>query len=212
MGLISKLFRRGASQADIDFKNNLVLSAAQGEAARGDTESDLAWKNLMAFRYEVIHDEDIEDILSQKCMKPTFIPKVDEKGAVAYAQDEAGNIVTDGAGQPVIQYERVFQIDNAMAALRNMLSHTNRLTFLNPKNKRYLELIVEDLCLDVEMNMPEDEFDSSVGAYLDSLQANMVMLLNDAENGNKVKAMLENRTTKNLDLTVGQPQKQKGAF
>lgn len=210
MGLLSKIFRRGNSQTQQDFKNQLYFSAAQGEMVRGDSESDIAWKNNLAFKYETIHDEDKEDMLAQKCLRPQFTPKVDDNGNLEYLKDAEGNVRVDANGQPLVAYTQGFIVDDNYAALRTMLSHTNRLVFLSPKNKRLVELMTEDIIEDVKMNSRESEFDTGAGAYLNSLLAEEVLLLNDAENGNKVKALLENRTFKTLEMGVGPPKEKRG--
>jgi hypothetical protein len=211
MGLISKLFRRGDNSATSNLKESIVFNAAQNEAVRGDNETDIAFKKDLSFKYEVIHDEDKEDILAQKCLKPTPTPAVDDKGQIQYVHDKKGALILDGNGEPIIQYVQGYVIDNNYAALRNMVSHTNRLTFLSPKNKRLLELLTEDIIEDVKTNNLESEFDLGNGAYLNSIFADEVLLLSDAENGNKVKAMLENRQIKTFDMTMGNKEK-KGLF
>lgn len=211
-GFISRLFRRGNNnQIDPVLKDNLVLNAAQADLARGDSETDIALKRDQGIRYDILHDEDTEDILSQKCLKPQLMPAYDEQGKLLYERDKEGNILLDGHGNPIIVYKQGYVIDNTFAALKNMLSPVNRCVFLDPRNKQLVRLQMEDIIEDAKMNLPERDFDLGLGSYLDSQYSTMLLLTDDATNGNKVKALLEIRKINTLDL-ANQKNDRKGLF
>lgn len=211
MGLISKLLKRGDKvPAGPNFKEAMVLATAQGELMRGDTETEVAWKQNLAFKYEAIHDEDVEEILAQKCLVPQLIPKVNEDGTVEYLRNEKGEVVTDAVGNPCIKYVQGYMVDNTFAALRTAISHVNRLVFLQPKNARLVSLYMEDIIDTAKISMRESTFDLGAGAYLDSLWVYNFMLINDAENGNKLKTMFE--ISKKQRIEFGPEEKKRGIF
>lgn len=211
MGLISKIFRRNDAEIQQDVKNQLVVSAAHGEMARQDTEIDVKWRELLGIRHEVLHDDSVDDMLEQKCLKAVSVPEFDKKGNLVFQRDTNGKICVDGNGNPIVKYKQAYVVDNTFAALRTMISHVNRCTFLDPKNTRLVQLVMEDIIEDAKMNLPEKDFDLGLGSYLDSLWNHMFFLTNDAQNGNKVKALLEIRTIKSLDVNTMQKEK-KGVF
>ncbi len=208
---ISKWLRGRKNEVTEDRRHQIVVSAAQSEMMRGDTEADIAWRKDLAIRYEVLHDDDVEDILAQKVLKPIKVPDLDAKGNLQYQRDENGNVLTDSNGNPFIKFKDAVAVDNSFAALRTMISHVNRCTFLDPKNTRLVQLVMEDIIEDAKMNLPEKDFDLGLGSYLDSLWNHMFFLTNDAQNGNKVKALLELRTIKTLDVNAS-PKEKKGVF
>jgi hypothetical protein len=208
MGLLSKMLRRGDKiPAGPTFKETLTMATVQGDAMRGDGETEVAWKQNLAFKYEAIHDEDVEEILAQKCLVPQFIPKTGEKGEVEYLRDKEGEVIVDANGAPTIMYVQGFTVDNTFAAIRTMVSHVNRLVFLQPKNAKLISLYMEDIIETAKMSMNESNFDLGAGSYLDSLWSYVFMLINDAENGNKVKSMFE--ISKRQRIEFGPEQKEK---
>jgi hypothetical protein len=209
MSFLGKLLRRGEKlPSGPSFKETLCIATAQGEAMRGDTDSEIKFKQDLAFKYEAIHDETVETILEQKCLIPQFIPKTKEDGTVEYDVDsKTGEVLRDGKGNPIVKYTQGYSVDNTMAACRNIVSHVNRLVFLQPKNAKLASLCMEDVIETAKLSMDEDTFDLGNANYLDSLWYYNFMLINDAENGNKVKSLLE--ITKRQRIEFG-PEQKKG--
>ena len=212
MGLLGKVLRRGEKAAGPTYQQQLLLLATQGEAMKGDSEQDREWKNLLAFKGEVIHDEDREAILSHKTLIPQLVPKMMKDGSgLEFERDKKGEVVRDGNGNPIPKYVAAFAVDNIMASIVNIQSHVNRLSFLQPQSKRLVQLCMEDIIETAKLMMPEKDFDLGTGAYLDSWGVNTVFLVDDAINGNKVKSMLE--ITKRTRMEVGElPKEKKGIF
>jgi hypothetical protein len=115
----------------------------------------------------------------------------------------------DGTGHFIPKYVQAFTVDNTFAAIRTMVSHVNRLVFLQPKNAKLVSLYMEDITETAKMSMAENAFDLGIGSYLDSLYNYLFMLINDAENGNKVKSMFEIR--KRFEFAP-EPKEKKGVF
>lgn len=210
MTILRNILKRGNATAPPNMKQQALLMYTQGDAMKGDSESEIAWKNLLAFKGEVIHDEDREAILSHKTLIPQLVPVVGPKG-IEYQKGENGEIIRDGAGNPIPQYQEAFAVDNVMASIVNIQSHVNRLSFLHPQSKRLVQLYMEDIIETAKIMMNESDCDLGLEAYLDSWKANTVFLVDDAINGNKVKSMLE--ITKRTTVEVGEVQnKKKGVF
>lgn len=191
MGALSNLLKRGKKVPDPALKNSVITATAQGEAMRGATEADIAWKQNLAFKFEAIHDEDLEAVLDSKVMIRNFIIDVDKDGKIAYRQNEQGQILLDGNGNPIPVLVEAYTVDNTYASIRNMISHCNRLVFLEPKNAKLVELLMEDILETAKMGMTEPDYDLGTGSYLDSLGNYVFLMVNDAMNGNKVKSMFE---------------------
>src|SRR3990170_6629625 len=103
MGLLSKMLRRSDKTQGPTFKEQICFENVRGEAIRGDGETEVAWKQNLAFKYEAIHDEDIEELLAQKCLVPQLIPKMreDGKGLELQWDDKKNDYVRDGQGNPI---------------------------------------------------------------------------------------------------------------
>jgi hypothetical protein len=208
MGLLSKMLRRGDKiPAGPTFKETLTMATVQGDVMRGDGETEVAWKQNLAFKYEAIHDEDVEEILAQKCLVPQLIPKLKEDGSIDLQTNEKGELLVDGNGHCMPKFVQAYAVDNTFAAIRTMVSHVNRLVFLQPKNAKLISLYMEDIIETAKMSMNESSFDLGAGSYLDSLWSYVFMLINDAENGNKVKSMFE--ISKRQRIEFGPEQKEK---
>jgi hypothetical protein len=208
MGLLSKMLRRGDKiPQGPSFKETLTMATVQGDAMRGDGETEVAWKQNLAFKYEAIHDEDVEEILAQKCLVPQLIPKLKEDGSIDLQTNEKGELLVDGNGHCMPKFVQAYAVDNTFAAIRTMVSHVNRLVFLQPKNAKLISLYMEDIIETAKMSMNESSFDLGAGSYLDSLWSYVFMLINDAENGNKVKSMFE--ISKRQRIEFGPEQKEK---
>ncbi len=210
MNLISKLLNRGKPQISGDQKSAVFTQAVQNESLNNN-ETDIAWKQLNAFRYEAIHDEDTEAVMAEKVLQRVIIPKVNEQtGEIEYEREADDKLKLDGNGQPIFKYAEARQVNNFYAALLNMNSHKNRLSFIDPKKVRLHALIAEDIIEDVKTNSPESMFDSGEGAYLNSQYNEQLILLGDAVNGNKVKTMFEIRKTTNQDINLRQQERKPG--
>lgn len=210
MTLLGKLLRKGNKTPSPDMKQQMLLMMTQAEGFKGDSESEIAWKQNLAFKYEAIHDEDREAILSHKTLLPQLVPQMDVNGVI-YEKDAKGVILRDGNGNPIPKYAEAFAVDNIYASIVNIQSHVNRLSFLQPQSKQLVQLYMEDIIETAKLMMPEKDFDLGTGAYLDSWLVNTAFLVDDAVNGNKVKSMLE--ITKRTRMEFGEaPKQKKGVF
>lgn len=208
MNIVSKLLNRGKPTLTQDQKTAFIAESMRQDGL--NQESEIAWKQLNAFRYEAIHDEDKEAIMAEKVLQRIITPKINEKGEIQYERDEEGNIKRDGNGQPIFVYEAGRQVNNFYAALLNMNSHVNRLSFIDPKKTRLHALLAEDIIEDVKTNSFESAFDSGEGAFLNSLFNEQLILLEDATNGYKVKTMFEIRKTTSQDINLRQQERKVG--
>jgi len=220
MGRLKDLLVNGRRTPDLEaFKDNQKLIAQQGEATKPD-QSELDRIQQFPFKFETIHDLTTEAILEDKVATTVFKPKINENGTIEYEtiQDpkfpndpKKKILLRDGNNNPIPVYEQHIKINDHYASLLNALSHKNRLTFLRENNAVLYWLLVEDLVETVKMSIPEDDFDLGTGNYLNSLQLEAFMLGNDAVNGNKVKALLEQRRTSRFEFD-DQNKKKKGFF
>ncbi len=211
MNPLKKLLHLGGTQdqTTVDMRNNLIFRAGEREITM-DTDDELKRKEDLGVRFLVTIDEDADAVLAMKCLNFQYIPRVDKDGNVLYERDENGEIRVDGKGQPIPQYVQTYSVNSTYAALQRMLSPVNRNVFLDPKNKRLMELKMQDIIETAKMAQNEEDFNLPESSYLDSLEATMMMLLNDAVNGNKVKAMLENRKVSTFDIM--NPKEKKGVM
>jgi len=217
MGRLKDLLLRGKRSVEVDdLARNQMLIAQQGEANKPD-QSELDRIQNFPFKFEVIHDLTTEAILEDKVATTVFVPKISKEGTVEYEKVQDPNdpkkkiILKDGVGNPIPVYEAHTKIDDHYASILTALSHKNRLTFLQKNNAVLYSLLVEDLVETVKMSIPEEAFDLGTGNYLNSLWLESFMLGNDAINGNKVKALLEQRKTNRFEFDENRGKK-KGFF
>lgn len=209
MNLISKLLNRGKPSLTPEQKTAFIAESIRQDGF--NQESEAAWKQLNAFRYEAIHDEDKEAIMAEKVLQRVIVPKVNSKtGEIEYERDEKKEIKRDGNGQPIFKCVEGRQINNFYAALLFMNSHVNRLSFIDPKKARLHALLAEDIIEDVKISSLESAFDSGEGAFLNSQFNEQLILLEDATNGAKVKTMFEIRKITSQDINFRQQDKKVG--
>jgi len=210
MNLISKFISSNKKRLNPGTETTVYGEAVKG-AEFSQNDNELAMRKLLAYFQEAIHDDDFAAIMFDKVMPKVMVPRFDDKGYIMYARDELENILLDGKGEPIITYTEGRQVNDYYAALNNMLSQLNRLSFIDPKMIRLHSLYAEDVVSDILMSSPRSKLNSGEIAFLNSLYNMIVILLQDARGGNKLNALLTVRKENTADVNLRQNEK-KGVF
>jgi len=204
---ISRQLSGNRRQISAGTETAVVSDSVQNERFAG-TETDVAMQKHLAYFLEAIHDEGLEAMFFEKIMPVGLAVAVDERGHVVYDTDEAGKVRVDGSGCPIPKYVETRNVDNYYAAMYNMSSQLNRLSHISPKMVKLHALYMEDIISDKLMRSPRSELNSGEIAYMNSLYNNLLILLQDATNGQKLTALLtlKKETAQSVNLT-NQPDK-----
>jgi len=159
MGFLN-FFRRGNGQKN-KVKEDATLVALQGEMGRPFTEEE--WRSLLRIDYELLHDDALENLLENQM----------------YSEVTVKNHDGTEEKQVLVNYD--------IAALRTLITHLNRTSFIPPSEAELIKLYMEAAIVTIEMQMPEDAYNLGIGNFLDALDVFVRLMVNDAINGRKAK-------------------------
>lgn len=182
-----KILRRG--KRDPEYSKALGLAYTQGQGQKPLSEQE--WREQLGINYELLHDEFIEAMLQARCYKPGRIVKI---------KDDGGN------EREII----VPELDRDMAALRTLMSHLNRTSFITSEEGELIKLYMERTIIGIEMKMDEDDYDLGEGNLLDAINVLIRLAVDDAVEGRKAK--LIKTIPRRTEITVNPEQRKKGGW
>jgi hypothetical protein len=146
-----------------------MAALAQGEASRS-SEADVSREEQLGTNNELLHDKAVEAMLEEEMYQRIVYETTDSKGNPAY-----------GVMRGDLNYD--------MAAIRMILSHVNRASFLNPAEADIMKVRIRAMVKMIKLSTPPDRFNLGFANFLRSIEINCNFLINDAEGGRKGKLL-----------------------
>lgn len=161
---VGGFFNRG-DKISRELREQILLTTSHAELQqRGETER--AWRQELGTNYELLHDDDIEDLLKRAMYKDV----------VVYNKEQKRYELIQGA-----------EIDHDFAALRVIVSHLNRGSFITQADAEVMRWEVSAMLRRIKMQMRPDTYNLSVSNFLSSFRVFAEFLLSDAIEGRKAK-------------------------
>jgi hypothetical protein len=180
-----------------------VFAEGVKNAAFDSNESDEEYRKRMAVFLEAIRDEGMERVLAEKMLNPVRVAMTNDAGEYVFEVNDKGEFVLDEHGGRVHKFVEYTKINEFYAAMYNMLSQVNRLSHINGNEARILYWQAEDMVSDLMMSQPRSRLNSGEIAYMESLLSVFHVLLMDATDGKKLKALLTIKKEASQNIAVG---------
>ncbi len=154
----------------------------------GKRDEEIAFREELATNYELLHDEKLEKFMEDLMYKP-------------------GVILNPTTGQ----YEviRRADIDFDMAALRMIISHVNRASFISPEEAEVLKIKLRHIIRRIRMRMRPDTYNLGVANFLKAVEIYVLVMLSDAVGGRKAKLTKTIPKVMSIDVQSSETQRKK---
>jgi len=207
---VSRIFRGSSGGLKISgAAEDAVYAESVRNAAFDASESDEAYRNRMAMFLEAVRDDGVERILAEKMLNPVRIPMRDAAGEFVYLTDDDGKFVLDECGKKQPMFFEQTKINNFYAAVYNYISKVNRLSHINAGEAKIVYWSLEDLLSDILMSSPRSMLNCGEIQLMTSYLNYFHILLMDAADGKKLRALLTVQVKKDTTVGVGPVEEKK---
>lgn len=158
-------------------------------ATRAKSEAEQNWQNILGSNYELVHDDDIEKLLSDLM----YYRKV--------VKDSQGNEVVINVG-----------VNENMASLRLILSNLNRCAFLQPSEYPIMKLKLRNMVRYAKLQMNPQQYNLGTANFFRAVGINFTFLLNDALGGRKATLLKTSPQVTSVEVKEGEQAQKKGLF
>jgi hypothetical protein len=164
---------------------------AQGDAAKPDSE--IARREELGINYELMHDDDIEELLTNAMYLDEYITTVDASGKTT----------------KVDKVERAY-IDYDMAAARIMISPANRVSYVSRDLANLMRLRNSRLIKCIKMQMRPDRYNLGQANFFRAIETYVDYMLSDAIGGRKAELLKRSPRETTFRAEVLNEKKNKG--
>lgn len=165
--VLDRVFHRNRNVPP-EVTNAYLAAAAQGEAMRS-SEADVSREEQLGTNNELLHDKAVEGLLEEEMYQKIVYQIVDNKGAP----------LMDAAGNPKLGVLRG-DLNYDMAAIRMILSHVNRASFLNPAEAAIMKVRIRAMIKMIKLQTSPDRFNLGFANFLRGIEIAAIFLINDA--------------------------------
>lgn len=187
MKIIDNLLHRNDNRMENEIRNAAVLSTVAGEAQKPDSE--IQWREQLGTNYELLHDDAIEQMLEEEMYEKALV-----------------HDATTGKWQVV----RTGKINYNIAALRTIVSHIIRSSFISRDEAIDIELDVEAIIKRIILQCSPDAYNMGLSNWLESIRIWVHIALHDSIDG--CKAKLTKTVPRVTQVEVHSGQKPKDGF